>query len=63
MFWRPITAITEAESDGNDATEADAAWTPMAPTPADPEHPSGFNCYSGSQAAVLRAFFGSDDVA
>jgi hypothetical protein len=63
MFWRPITAIVEAESDGNDATAADPAWTSLAPAPPYPDHPSGFNCYSGSQAAALRAVFGSDDLA
>ena len=28
-FWRPITAIREAASDGNPATEADPAWLPL----------------------------------
>ena len=28
-FWRPITAIREADSDGNPATEADPTWMPL----------------------------------
>ena len=40
-FWRPITAIREADTDGNRATEPDAAWLPLIPTPPYPEHPSG----------------------
>jgi hypothetical protein len=60
MFWRPITAIVEGESDGNDATAGDAAWTPLLPAPPYPDHPSGFNCYSGAQSAALRGFFGGD---
>ena len=28
-FWRPITAIREADSDGNPATVADPSWTPL----------------------------------
>ena len=28
-FWRPITAIHEAENDGNPATEPDPAWLPL----------------------------------
>ena len=28
-FWRPITAIREAGTDGNPGTAADPAWTPL----------------------------------
>ena len=28
-FWRPITAIREADTDGNPATTADPAWLPL----------------------------------
>ena len=63
MFWRPITAFAEAASDGNDASGPDPDWTSLVVTPPYPDHPSGFNCYSGSQVAALRGFFGSDDVA
>ena len=28
-FWRPTTAIQLADTDGNAATEADAAWTSL----------------------------------
>ena len=28
-FWRPITAIREANTDGNPATIADPNWTPL----------------------------------
>src|SRR5438094_3943418 len=29
QFWRPITAIREADTDGNPATEADPSWLPL----------------------------------
>src|SRR5512133_2216619 len=29
QFWRPISAIREADSDGNPATEADPTWWPL----------------------------------
>ena len=29
QFWRPITAIREADTDGNPATEADPTWLPL----------------------------------
>jgi len=63
MFWRPVTAIVEAESDGNDATAADPAWESLVVAPPYPDHPSGFNCYAGGQVAALRGFFEGDDLA
>jgi hypothetical protein len=62
-FWRPLTAIREANTDGNSATEADPNWTPLFATPPFPEHPSGHTCISGAVVATLRHFFGTDKVA
>jgi len=58
-FWRPVTAIPLADTDGNDATEADPAWTPFRPTPLHPEYPSAHACVSTAAANVLTSFFGS----
>ena len=33
-LWRPITAITLADTDSNPATTADLSWLPLAITPA-----------------------------
>ena len=38
-FWRPVTAIRNASTDGNPLTEQDAAWSPLTATPAHPEYP------------------------
>jgi hypothetical protein len=68
-FWRPITAIREAADDGNDATEADPEWVPLADTmtppntPPYPDHPSGWNCYAGAHVGALQEFFGTDEMA
>jgi hypothetical protein len=73
-FWRPITAIREAASDGNPATEADPAWLPLFDpsvpvsgpplvTPGFPDHPSGHTCISGAFVRALKAFFGTDKIA
>ena len=62
-FWRPITAIREAATDGNAATEADPVWTPLLATPAFPDHPSGHSCEAGAIFNTLQAFFGTDKVA
>jgi hypothetical protein len=73
-FWRPITAIREAASDGNPATAPDSAWLPLfnptvpvsgAPlvTPGFPDHPAGHGCISGAFVHALKAFFGTDRIA
>ena len=62
-FWRPITAIQNADSDKNPATEEDAAWTPLLETPPFPEYTSGHSTFSGAASTVLAAFFGTDEVA
>jgi hypothetical protein len=60
LHWRPISAIREAESDGNPATSADPNWVSLIANPPYPEHPAGHPCVSGSIVATLRDFFRSD---
>jgi hypothetical protein len=62
-FWRPITAIREAETDGNPRTEGDSEWLPLIATPPYPDHPSAHNGLSGSIVRTLQQFFGTDKVA
>jgi hypothetical protein len=69
MFWRPVTAIHEAATDGNDATEADPDWVPLVDslkppnTPPYPDHPSGWNTYTGAIIGALQEYFGTDEMA
>jgi hypothetical protein len=58
VFWRPVTAIPLAASDGNPATAEDPAWMPLFATPAHPEYLSGHSCISGAAGAVLANRFG-----
>lgn len=51
-FWRPVTAIALADTDGNRATTADPGWTPLFVTPPYAEYVSG---YSGVTGAFSRA--------
>lgn len=60
LFWRPITAIRDAEFDGNPATTDDDGWLPLLPTPPYPDNPSAHACISGSFVSALRDFFGTD---
>jgi hypothetical protein len=58
LFWRPITAIREAASDGNPDTAADPAWAPLINNPGYPEQPSGLSAVSAAMAASLEEVFG-----
>ena len=59
-FWRPVTAIRAADSDGNPSTVGDPNWTPLVPTAQDPSYPGAHAVISAAAASVLTAFFGSD---
>jgi membrane-associated phospholipid phosphatase len=58
-LWRPVTAIREADTDGNSATVADPDWTPLIATPPFPTYTSGHSTFSAAAAAVLTAEFGA----
>ena len=57
--WRPITAIQQADTDGNPDTSADPTWQPLLATPPFQEYPSAHTALSGSAAAVLAHEFGN----
>lgn len=61
-FWRPVTAIRNGDKDGNDATERDAAWTPLIDTPMHPEYPCAHCVVSSSIGAVVKAELGNGPV-
>jgi PAP2 superfamily len=61
-FWRPITAIREAATDGNPNTIADPTWTPLEITPPIPDYDSAHSVAGGTAAEVLKQFFGTDTV-
>jgi hypothetical protein len=58
--WRPITAIRNADVDGNPATASDSTWTPVLVTPAHQEYPSGHSGVSSAAATELASFYGND---
>ncbi|MFI7432219.1 vanadium-dependent haloperoxidase [Micromonospora haikouensis] len=61
-FWRPVTAIQLADTDGNRATVPDPGWEPLLITPPLPEYPSGHACGTGARMSFYQHFFGRDDV-
>lgn len=62
-FWRPVTAIPEAATDGNRATSPDPTWTPLDTTPPIPDHDSAHAVQGAAAATVMARFFGTDRVA
>jgi hypothetical protein len=71
-FWRPVTAIRGADTDGNPQTVADPNWTPLgAPadngggtnfTPPFPAYPSGHAGFGGALFRTLADFYGTDHI-
>jgi len=60
--WRPTSAITLADTDGNAGTYIDAAWVPVMPTPNHPEYPAAHSCISGAMAGILSAYYGTPNI-
>jgi len=57
-FWRPVTAIRQADEDGNSRTQADPTWEPFLVTPPVPDYPSTHTVVGAAAAAVLIDVFG-----
>jgi hypothetical protein len=61
-FWRPYTAIHDADTDGNPFTTPDPNWMPLVATPGHPEYPAAHGCAAGAFAVTIAHFFHSDAV-
>ena len=60
-FWRPVTAIRAATTDGNPDTEADPNWLPeVGNTTPDPSYPGAHAAISAAGAEVLTSFLHKD---
>jgi hypothetical protein len=58
VWWRPVTAIRAADTDGNPRTAADVNWTPFITTPAFPGYPSAHASGSGAAIEIAEIIFG-----
>jgi hypothetical protein len=58
-FWRPVTAIQLADTDGNPETDPDPLWASLLPTPPYPDYTSGLTSIMG---AATRALTGVHDL-
>jgi hypothetical protein len=61
-FWRPVTAIRTADTDGNPDTVGDPAWTPLQANYPNPDYDSAHSVEGGAAAEVLKEFFGTDAI-
>jgi hypothetical protein len=68
-LWRPITAIRDANQDGNKATVANPRWTPLGSpgdgvsanfTPRFPAYGSGHAGFGAALFTTLADFYGTD---
>jgi hypothetical protein len=55
LAWRPITAIRNADMDGNPDTTADPAWQALLGVPGHPEYPSQHGCFTAGFSDALAA--------
>ena len=62
MWWRPITAIQNADTDGNPATASVPGWMPLIANPPYPEWPSGLCAVVGSVTTALTRVSGMVDL-
>ena len=60
--WRPISAIRNADIDGNPDTTAVPTWTPVLATPNHPEYPAAHGSMTSAQAEVFATFLGTDQI-
>jgi hypothetical protein len=60
-FWRPVTAIREADTNINGRTAPDPNWLPQnTNTAPDPSYPGAHASISNAAATILISFFDSD---
>jgi hypothetical protein len=62
LLWRPITAIRNADLDGNPDTSPDATWAPLVTTPNHPEYPSQHGCLTSALGQVLANALGTSSI-
>jgi hypothetical protein len=62
VFWRPLTAIQEADNDGNPETDSDPNWQPLINNPNYPDYTSGANNVTAAATRALALFFGTNEM-
>ena len=60
--WRPVTAIRQADTDLNPATDPDPSWSTLIPTPPYPSYAGNMATIGASAARVIALAIGTDDI-
>ena len=63
LFWRPVYAIPQGNTDGNPNTVADPTFIPLLPTPPYPEYPLAHGCLTAAEAEMFAEFLGTQHIA
>jgi hypothetical protein len=58
-FWRPVTAIRNADIDGHEGTQREASWSSLIEAPLHPEYPSAHSILAATVGAMLEAEMGA----
>jgi hypothetical protein len=61
-LWRPVTAIRQADTDLNSATDADQTWLPLIGTPPYPSYAGNIATIGASAARALALAVGTNDI-
>jgi len=61
-LWRPVTAIQQADTDLNAATDADPGWMPLLVTPPYPSYAGNMATIGAGAARALQLVFRTDDI-
>jgi hypothetical protein len=58
-FWRPVTAIRNADIDSHEGTQREASWSSLIEAPLHPEYPSAHSILAATVGAMLEAEVGA----
>jgi hypothetical protein len=61
-LWRPVTAIRQAETDLNPATDPDPTWLPLITTPPYPSYAGNISTIGNSAMRALQLALGTNDM-
>ena len=61
-LWRPVTAIRQADTDLNAATDPDSSWLPLITTPPYPSYAGNMATVGASAARALQLALGTNDM-
>lgn len=62
LFWRPLFAIQQGNTDDNPNTAGDPSFVPLLGTPAHPEYPSAHGCLTSAEGEVFAEFLGTQRI-